>query len=63
MEILNVSAFQICLKLFCDIILLKVINDLIDPGEISECGFEDFEKRKMLITFDWMVPQKSHGHI
>ena len=36
----------------CDTILSKVINIVIDLGEIFECGFERIEDRKMFITFD-----------
>ena len=45
-EILNVSAFQICLCLFCADILSKVINNF---AEIFPRGFEVFVNRKMLI--------------
>ena len=50
-EILNVSAFQICLYLFCDIILSKVINNFLDIGKNFECGFEGFEIKKHFNNF------------
>ena len=62
-EILNDSAFQMCLLLFCGITLSKVTNDFVDLDEIFECGFEGFEKIKMLITCDTMMPQKSYRHV
>ena len=49
-EILNDSAFQICLLRFCGITLSKVINKFVDLGEMFECGFEGFEKNKI-----WLV--------
>ena len=33
----------------------KVIWKFVDVGKISECGFDVFENRKMLITFDSMI--------
>ena len=33
----------------------KVICNFVDVGKISECGFDVFENRKMLITFDSMI--------
>ena len=51
-----------CFKYVCSFsvtsIPSKVINDFVDLGKIFECGFEGFEKRKMLITFDRMMAQK-----
>ena len=48
-EILNASVFQICLWLFCAIILSKVLINFVNLGEIFECSFEVFGNRKLLI--------------
>ena len=57
-EILNDSAFQICLYLFCAIFLSKVISDFVDLGNFLWEVLRVLKTEKMLITFDRMKISK-----
>ena len=47
----------------CAIILSKVIFNFVVIGEIFRLSFENFENRKILITFERIMPQKGIRHI